>query len=77
MFGGKSKPIEETTTRDVWFSLFFGTLIGSVILVGSFFSKQPEWFLWIIRCFSAVWLVRWWHGIFKWRRALAEYQSRK
>jgi len=77
MFGGKPKPIEETTTGDIWFSFFFGTLIGGFILVSSFVSKQPESFLWIIRCFSAVWLVGWWRSIFRWRRALAEYQKQK
>jgi hypothetical protein len=27
------------------------------MFAGSFFTKQPGWFLWIIRCFSAVWLI--------------------
>jgi hypothetical protein len=75
--GGKRKPIEETTTKDIWFSLFFGTIIGGGILVSSFFCREPAWFLWIIRCFSVVWLIEWWRSIFRWRRALAEYQRRK
>ena len=37
--GGKRKPIEETTTKDIWFSLFFGTIIGGGILVSSFFLQ--------------------------------------
>lgn len=77
MFSGKHKPIEQTTAKDIWFSLVFGSLIGGGILVGSFFSKQPEWFLWVVRGFSAVWLIAWWRGIFRWRRRLAEYQRQK
>lgn len=74
MFTPKSKPIEETTTRDIWGAAFFGSLIGSGILAGSLFSTQPEWFLWGIRCFCVVWLAGWWCGIFRWRRRLADYQ---
>lgn len=76
MFGAKPKPIEETTIKDIWISFFAGTLIGGGILVSSFFSKQPEWFLWIARCFMAVFLVGWWRSTFRCRRALAEYQSK-
>jgi hypothetical protein len=77
MFGGKPKPVEQTTAKDIWCAAFFGSLIGSVIFVGSFFSKQPEWFLWVVRCFCAVWLIGWWRSVFRWRRHLAEYQRQK
>jgi len=41
---GSSKPkrIEETTAREMWLSLFFGTLIGGVILVTSFFQQRSR-----------------------------------
>jgi hypothetical protein len=77
MFSAKPKPIEQTTAKDIWFAAFFGTLIGGGLLVGSFFTKQPEGFMWVCRCFCAIWLVGWWRSILSWRRRLAEYHRQK
>jgi len=75
--GGKPKRIEDTTEKDIWFSLFFGTLIGGAILTASFFKEQPGWMAWLQRCFCAFWLFFWWRKHFVWRRRWIEYQTNK
>jgi hypothetical protein len=76
MFGARPKPIEQTTARDIWLSLIFGTLIIGSMVVGSLFIGQPDLFIWAIRCFCVVMLFDWWRRCFLWRRALSAYQTR-
>jgi len=75
--GGKPKRIEDTTAKDIWLSLFFGTLIGGVILAASFFKVQPGRLTWTQRIFCTLWLLFWWRRHFVWRRQWMEYQSKK
>ena len=52
--------------------LIAGTMIDCMIIAGTFFSnRQPESFLWVARCFCAVWLIALWRG------HLAELRRRK
>jgi len=56
MIARRRKTIEECLDREIRGLLIAGTTICLVIIVGSFFTtRQPEWFLWIGRCFALVW----------------------
>lgn len=77
MLGAKPKPIEQTTTSQIWFTAFAGTLIIGGMIFGSIFSAQPEGFLWVFRAFCAVILVDWWRRCVARWRDLAEYRKRR
>jgi hypothetical protein len=70
MFGGR-KTIPECTNKEIRAFLVSGTVIAGTIGVGSFWSRQPGWFLWPLRCFCVVWLAT------LWRQALRELRTRR
>ena len=61
------KPLDSTTSQ-IWASRICVTALLGFLTIGPFFIKtrQPEWFMWIIRCFVVVW----WLGVLfeLWRR---------
>jgi hypothetical protein len=71
MFIGKGKPFEQRTNSEIWKALFFGFVICSGMFLVSFFTQQPQWFLWIFRGFTLLYLVLFWH------RGLSELRKRK
>jgi hypothetical protein len=63
MFGGGGR-VEECTAGEVKAFLIAGTIIASVMLASSWFTGQPECFLWPLRVFVLVWLVTiWWKSV--------------
>ena len=72
MFGGRGKPIDQLTDSELRKTLVFGTVICLAVLVISIFvQQQSEWFIWIIRGLTLLWLVQWWY------RGLREFRRRK
>jgi len=69
---GGGKPIQECTSAEIRALLVAGSLIAAFIGIGSFWSQQPDWFLWPFRlaCFS--WLVVLWYQA---RRELRKRQQ--
>jgi len=62
MPAGRRKTIEQSSDREIRALLIAGTLICLIIVIASFFAThQPEWVLWISRCFAAAWIVRAWY----------------
>jgi len=65
MPAGRRKSIEEATDQEIRALLIAGTVICFIILAASFYAPhQPEWFLWIGRCFALAWMASaWYRGI--------------
>lgn len=57
--------LKKPNGKGVIWPLVFGTLIGGGMIAGTFHSRQPEGFLWIIRCFLRIWMVGWWRQYLK------------
>ena len=60
MFGG-GKPIRECTDAEIRAFVIAGTVLATAVGVGSFWSQQPGWFLWPLRCLCGVWLATLWY----------------
>jgi len=62
MPAGRRKTIEQCSDQEIRALLIAGTSICLLILVASFFAThQPEWVLWIGRCFAAAWILQVWY----------------
>jgi hypothetical protein len=56
------KSIEQCSDQEIRALLIAGTLICLIIVAVSFLAThQPEWFLWVGRCFAAAWMTRAWY----------------
>ena len=55
------KTIPECTNAEIYALLIAGSIISTIIGVGSFWSSQPNWFLWPIRLLTLVWLTSVWY----------------
>ena len=65
------KTITECSDREIRAFLIAGTGIAAAIDVVSFWSDQPDWFLWPLRLFCVVWIA------WLWYRAIRELRGRK
>lgn len=68
---GGGKPIAECSSQEIRALLIAGTVIAGIIGIGSFWSRQPGWFLWPVRVICVIWLATLWH------RATWELRSRR
>jgi hypothetical protein len=68
---GGDKPIPECSTAEIRALLIAGTLISALLLVGSYFSGQPKWFLWPLRAACCVGLISLWY------QGVSELRARK
>ena len=67
----RRKSIEECTGAEIRALLAAGTVIGLAIFAVTFFSRQPELFSWVCRCFVVVWLAT------VWNRGVRELKKRR
>ena len=66
MPAGRRKSIEQCSDQEIRALLIAGTLICFIILAASFYvAHQPEWFLWIGRCFALAWMASAWYRVLR------------
>jgi uncharacterized membrane protein YobD (UPF0266 family) len=69
---GTGKPLSESTDSQVRGTLIFCSLIGLVVLGGSFVvENEAGAFLWLVRAIGLLWLAQVWY------RCLRELRRRK